>query len=164
MAWNERPREERTLLNPAYCASLLWHAAQGHMSFDRAPLAFEEAFLVLPVVLDRRTREALPRDTRTSLATWLEAVPFVRNNIIYRSQFMAEFTKEALLFGGIHGLLFISGGRVHGMDCWRSAVRRSLRDSSDEVRVTAKKAEFIGRWFGHAGSAATVLALVGVRP
>lgn len=163
-AWNERTREERTLLNPGYCANLLWHAARGHTSIGGTALAFEEAFLVLPLVLDRRTREALPRDTRTSLATWLEGDPLARGRIASRAQILAEFTKEALLFGGVHGLLSISEGQVVGVDAWSKAVRKSLRGSSDEVRETAKKAEFAGKWFALAGAAATVLALMGVRP
>jgi hypothetical protein len=163
-AWNDRSREERTLLNPGYCANLLWHATRGHASFDDTALAFEETFLVLPLVLDRRTREALPRDTRTSLATWLEGNPLARGRIASRAQLLAEFTKEALLFGGVYGLLSISEGQVVGVDAWRNAVRKSLRGSSDEVRETAKRAEFVGKWFAHAGAAATVLALIGVRP
>jgi len=163
-AWNDRSREERTLLNPGYCANLLWHATRGHASFAGAALAFEEAFLVLPLVLHRRTREELPRDTRTSLATWLEGDALARGRIASRAQLLAEFTKEALVFGGVHGFLSIIGGQVLGADPWRKAVRKSLRGSSDEVRETAKKAEFVGRWFAHAGAAATVLALIGVRP
>lgn len=163
-AWNDRSREERTLLNPGYCANLLWHAARGHASFDGSPLAVEEAFLVLPLVLDRRTREALPRDTRTSLAIWLERHSLARGRIASRAQLLAEFTKEALLFGGVHGLVSISEGKVAGLDAWRRAVRKSLRGSSDEVRETAKKAEFAGKWFAHAGAATTVFALIGVRP
>lgn len=165
-AWNERSREERTLLNPGYCANLLWHAARGHASFAGASLALEEAFLILPLMLDRRTREALPRNTRSSLATWLEGDALVRGRIASRAHLLADFTREALLFGGVHGLLSITRGQVVGTDtdAWGKAIRKSLRGSSDEVRETAKKAEFVGRWFAHAGPAATVLALIGVRP
>lgn len=163
-AWRERSREERTLLNPGYCANLLWHATRGHTALAGAALAFEEAFLVLPLVLDRRTRETLPRDIRTSLAAWLEGDALVRGRITSRAQLLADFTREALLFGGVHGFLSISGGQVVGEDAWGKAVRKSLRDSSDEVRETAKKAEFVGKWFAHAGASATVLALIGVRP
>ena len=163
-AWNDRSHEERTLLNPGYCANLLWHATRGHASFAETALPFEEAFLVLPLVLDRRTREALPRHTRTSLATWLEGDALARGRIASRAQLLAEFTKEALLFGGVHGLLSISDGQVVGVDGWTKAIRKSLRGSNDEVRETAKKAEFVGKWFAHAGAAATVLALIGVRP
>jgi hypothetical protein len=163
-AWNERSREERTLLNPGYCANLLWHATRGHASFNGSHLAFEETFLVLPLVLDRGIREALPRDARTSLATWLEIDPLARGRIASRAQLLSKFTREALLFGGVYGLLSISHGRVIGADDRQRVVRESLRRASNEVRETAKKAEFVGRWFAHAGTAATVLALIGVRP
>ena len=162
--WSERSREERTLLNPGYCANLLWHSTRGHASLDGDALAFEEAFLVLPIVLDRCTRDALPRDTRTSLATWLGGDALARGRIATRAQILAEFTKEALLFGGVHGFLSIHEGRVAGAGAWSKAVRKSLRASSDEVRETARKAEFVGKWFASAGSAATVLALMGMRP
>jgi hypothetical protein len=164
IVWAERPREERTLLNPGFCSNLLWHATRGHASLDGTALALEEAFLILPIVLDRRTREALPRDTRTSLAAWLELEPLVRGRIATRAQLLANFTKEALLFGGVHGFITSANGRIHGGDEWGKAVRKSLRASSDEVRETAKRAEFVGKWFAHAGSVATVLALIGVRP
>lgn len=162
--WTDRSREERTLLNPAFCASLLWHATRGHESFNGSALAFEESFLVLPIVLDRRTREVIPRDTRTSLAAWLEVDPLVRGKIATRAYLLAGFTREALMFGGVHGLVSIAAGRVYGRDGWRKAIRQSLRESNNEVRETAKKAEFVGKWFAHAGDAATVLALTGVRP
>ena len=163
-AWLERSREERTLLNPAFCANLLWHATTGHSVCNGTALAFEEAFLVLPLILERKTREALPRNIRTSLVVWLEANPLVRGRIATKAQHLAEFTKEALLFGGIHGFITIHEGCIHGRHQWARAVRKSLRKSSDEVRECARKAEFVGRWFAHAGAVMTVLALIGVRP
>jgi hypothetical protein len=88
----------------------------------------------------------------------------MRGQIASRAQLLVRFTKEALLFGGIHGLMTISDGQIHFVDTWDSAVIKSLNDSSKEVRECAKKAEFIGKWFAHTGAAATVLALIGVRP
>lgn len=162
--WTDRSRDERALFNPGYCANLLWHATRGHESVDGTGLAFEEAFLVLPIVLDRKTRETLPKGTQTSLATWLDMAPDLRARIATHAQLLVGFTKEALLFGGVYGLISITGGRVLGNQEWRKAVGKALRESSDEVRETAKKADFVGKWFAHAGSTATVLALIGVRP
>ena len=117
-AWLERSREERTLLNPGFCANLLWHATRGHIACNGTALAFEEAFLILPLILERKTREALPRDIRTSLVAWLEADPLVRGRIATKAQYLAEFTKEALFFGGIHGFITIHEGRIHGRYQW----------------------------------------------
>lgn len=162
--WARRSREERTLLNPGFCAQLVWHAARGHVAPAGTAMPFEEAFLVLPMVLERKTREALPRDTRTSLAVWLEVEPLVRGRIAARARLLAGFTRESLLFGGLHGFIRIEEGRIFSGEGWSKAVRKSLRTSSDEARECAKKAEFVGRWFAHAGAATTVFALIGVRP
>ena len=85
MPWAERSREERALLNPGFCAQLLWCAARSCVR-DGGGLSFEEAFLVLPFVLHRGTREALPRGTRTSLAVWLDANPLARGRIATRAR------------------------------------------------------------------------------
>ena len=65
--WRERSLEERNLLNPGFCATLLWYAAQGYASERKMPMAIELSFLVLPLVLHLETRESLPRAITTSL-------------------------------------------------------------------------------------------------
>jgi hypothetical protein len=77
---------------------------------------------------------------------------------------LVPFTKEALTFGGVHGLIRLDGGKLRAQATWQRAVNRTLTESSDEVKDCAKRAAFIGKWFAQAGSAATVLALIGVRP
>jgi hypothetical protein len=162
--WSQRSREERALLNPGFCVNLLWHAARGYASVDDTGLPFEEAFLVLPFVLHRETREALPRDTRTSLAVWLNDNPLARSRIASRAQLLVPFTKEGLTFGGVHGVIRIEEGRLYSEEACKEVVNRSLRASSDEVLGCTNRAEFIGRWFAKTGSASTVLALIGVQP
>jgi len=162
--WTQRSREERALLNPGFCANLLWHAARGYAGASDSALSFEESFLVLPLVLHRETREALPRDTRTSLAAWIEDNPLARGRIASRAPLLVSFTKEGLTFGGVHGFILLDGGRLYAKTTWKIAVNRALRESSDEVRGCAKRADFVGKWFAQTGSAPTVLALIGVRP
>ena len=159
----ERSCEERALLNPVFCAQLLWYAARS-CARDGDGLSFEEGFLILPIVLHRTTRKALPRGTRTSLAVWLDANPLGRGRIATRAHLLVPFTKEAMMFGGMHGLLQLEGGRLDAVDAWRIRVNRAIRISSDEVKECAKRAEFIGKWFAATGSASTVMALLGVRP
>lgn len=162
--WALRPREERALLNPGFCANLCWHAACGYEVASDGNLSFEESFLVLPILLHRETREALPRDTRTSLAVWLDNNPLARGRIASRARLLITFTKDALTFGGLHGFIRLDGGRLHAEANWKRTVNRALRGSSDEVRSCAKRAYFVGKWFAQTGNATTVLALMGVRP
>lgn len=162
--WSQRSQEERALLNPGFCANLLWHAARGYAGEGNEDLSFEESFLVLPFVLHRETRETLPRDTRTSLAVWLSNNPLASRRIASRARMLVKFTKEAMTFGGVHGFIRIERGKIYAEESWKRAVNRSLKSSSDEVRTCAKRANFIGKWFAQIGNATTVLALMGVKP
>lgn len=163
--WALRPLEERRLLNPAFCAQLIWRAARGHSSSNIGPLAFEQAFLILPLVLHGELRASLPRDTRTSMAVWLETAPVARRWIAAGARLLVPFTKEALLFGGVHGFITFDRINVRAVErAWGRAESRAVSQSTDEVKDCVKRAEFVGKWMASTGSAPTVLALLGVRP
>lgn len=162
--WAERSREERSLLNPCFCANLLWHAARAYADESDTALSLEESFLVLPFVLHRETREQLPLSARTSLAVWLDENPLARGVVGSRARLLVPFTREAILFGGLRGFIRPDRGLVHAEPRWRRSINRVLAESSDEVRHCAKRAAFVGKWFAQSGSAVTVFALVGVRP
>jgi hypothetical protein len=143
----------------------VWCAARGHVSAGNTALSLEEAFLVLPMVLHGEIRQSLPRDTRTSLPVWLETEPLARRWIAAGARRLVPFTKEALLFGGVHGFIELAGPQVRAVEArWAKAEARFTNHASDEVRDCVKRAEFIGRWLAQTGSAPTVLALLGVRP
>jgi len=98
------------------------------------------------------------------LVVWLDNNPLARGKIASRARLLVKFTKEGMTFGGVHGFIRIEQGKLHSEDSWKQSVNRSLKTSSDEVRKCAKRADFVGKWFAQIGSAATVLALMGVRP
>jgi len=162
--WMARSPEERALLNPSFFSLLFWHAATGHMAEGGVGLPFSTAFLVLPMVLHRETREALPKMVTTSLPVWLDDNQLVRARLAERAHTLVPYTKEALMFGGMRGFLNVSVDAVSAEHGWKRKISAELRRSSDEVRCCAKRADFLGRWFARAGSPATVMALMGVRP
>lgn len=164
ISWASRPPEEKALLNPSFCSCLLWHAAAGYSSAVGTPLPFDVAFLVLPMVLHRQTRESLPRSTTTSLAVWLNNNPLSRSRVADHARTLAPFTKDAMMFGGVHGLFEMKGGTVAANGDWKKPIASGLKDSTDEVRSCAKRAEFIGTWFANTGSPSTIMAILGVRP
>ena len=164
IAWDERAWEEQSLLNPCFCANLLWHAATGYESEGDSFLSFEEAFLVLPMVLHQGTREALPTSVRTSFAVWLQENPLSASRITTRAQYLVPYTKEAMMFAGTGQLIEIVGGKLRAIDSLKRKINKALWESSDEVRDCAKRAKFVGRWFALSGGPATVLALLGVKP
>lgn len=164
MRWAERPLEERVLLNPAFCASLLWHFAAAGGEDGRRSLSLVESFLVLPTVLPRVTREALPRSTRTSLAVWLDENPSFQATLAGRAKALVPFSRDALIFGGTRQFIRLSQDLVHAELSWRRRANAATRQASAETQMCAKKAAFLGAWFAESGSASTVMALMGVRP
>jgi hypothetical protein len=162
--WTSRPAEERALLNPSFCSCLLWQASVGYESATHAPLPFDISFLVLPTVLHRETRESLPKVVRTSLAVWINDNPLARSHIADRARTLVPFTKEAMMYGGLHGLFELKGSAIAANLEWKKRIAADLKDSTDEVRSCAQRAEFVGKWLASSGSSGTVMAILGVRP
>lgn len=165
--WLNRTYEERHLLNPAFCSLVIWHAAKGaakEASVPRISLSFLEAFLILPIVLHRKSRESLPQRLNTSMPIWVESQPLLIASLPQRAKSLNSYTKEAIVFGGTSGMFEIKDHALLTNDSASRDINRALKQTSDEVRSCMKKAEFLGRWFAHTGTPETVFTLVGVRP
>ncbi|QYY34570.1 three component ABC system middle component [Ruficoccus sp. ZRK36] len=166
-SWTHRPYEERNLLNPAFCSVLLWHAARGAASKASSPrnsLSLIEAFLILPLVLHEKTRISIPKVITTSMPIWIDSEPLIVASFPSRCRSLVPHTKEAISFGGQKNLFSIENNEIIIIEALKSNINKFLRETSDEVRECAKKAEFIGRWFAHTGNPETIFTLLGVRP
>lgn len=115
------------------------------------------------MVLHGPTRRALPKSVRTSLAVWVGEHSDLRAMLPRRAQALSPFAKEALAFGGIHGVLKIEqGARLSGdIDADKTL---SVARPSDEVVECGKRSVFAGRWLARGGPPSTVMALLGAKP
>lgn len=162
--WTERPLEEAYLLNPSFCALLLATTVQEYVDTAQVEMPYALTFLVLPVVLHKPTREALPRAVSTSLASWIDDHGEITLRFPDRARSLASFTREALLFGACRLILQVSGGGALTRGSVAPSAKTYLGQATDEVRECFAKARFVGRWFAKAGNAPTVMALWGVAP
>ena len=163
--WDLRTNEEASLFNPSFCATLLAETAIDHQRRGHQPLPLPLAFLVLPVVLHRSTRQALPSTTVTALLPWIELNRETLAGFPARVTSMRDITREALVFGLQHGVLDIAepAALAVGPDR-RTATPRRTPMFTDEVRECLDRAAFVGRWFASAGTTATIFASLGVSP
>lgn len=165
--WNERTHEERHLLNPAFCATLLWQAAlgaAGNKKSLRSSLSYAEAFLILPLILHQATRSSLPIRINSSLPVWVSENPLLLASLAGRAKALVPHTKEALVFGAGGDLYQIEGHLIQINASKTSDISAVLRETSDEVRQCNKKAGFIGKWFTRTGTPETIFTLLGIRP
>lgn len=167
IVWHERAHEERHLLNPAFCSILLWLAGKGsseNIKSPRVTLSFNEAFLILPLVLHQKTRDSLPSRTISSLPVWVNDNPLVIENLPRRARSLVPFTKFAIVFGGNGGLFRFERDEMIIIAEREPDIRAMASQASEEVQQCMKKAKFLGKWFTHTGSPETIFTLLGIRP
>lgn len=163
VAWVDQPLEEARLLNPAFLGAIVWACTEGYGSETAKGLPYALAFVALPVVLHRPTRDTLPSGIRSSLPLWLSDNPRALVGFAERASSLVPAVKAALLFASKGGLLSIADGRLIAQR--RPKVMKTVEaETTDEVRQCFGKGRFVGRWFARAGNVDTVMALWGVAP
>jgi hypothetical protein len=163
--WPDRVVEEANLFNPAFCATLLVRTVEEFSKKAGWPLPFALAFLVLPIVLHRRTREALPGSTITSLLPWLQDNRQHLVNFPLRVKRLRAITQEAILFGLQYQTLALGPEGALTTGPKRQAVtERRTPLFTVEVRHCVDRAGFLGRWFAVAGTTVAIFAAWGVAP
>lgn len=163
LPWKERPTEVARLFNPAFLATLLWFCTKGYSEIDAQGIPYSLIFVAIPVILRKSTREKLPKTTSTNLLGWLAANPKVQVRFAEQASYLVPLVKEGVLFATNGNRLEISNSRLLIASEPENLVT-FLKQTSEEVRNCAKKAEFIGRWFAKSGDYKTVMALWGVMP
>lgn len=163
-AWSERPAEVGNNFNPAFCGWLLREAVEGYAAVTATGLPFPMAFLVLPVVLHRPTRELLPRSAVTGLHPWLREHPEARIGLAERASHLGSITRESLLFLAAHGLVTLTDDATLVVSGNLGRGKAPILRGSEQVKECVAKARMVGGWFAGGGDAATVFQMWGVRP
>jgi hypothetical protein len=94
IAWEERPIEVANLLNPAFCALLLRGTVLEYAKTASAGMDFPLVFMVLPIVLHKATREALPKTTISKFHAWFQEHQALRIGFSTRVQQLAPFARH----------------------------------------------------------------------
>ena len=161
--WAERSIEEANLLNPAFCCGVVAASAAGYLAACDEGLPFPLAFMVLPVVLYKPARQALPRSDK-SMAAWLVENENVRIGLSKRIISFKPHTREAILFGIRHGWLSMGNeGRIESAKM-PSQIEYLATKLTGEPRECFRKALMLGKWIAKSGTAVTVMNIWGIRP
>lgn len=163
--WDQRPREEANLFNPAFCAVILSEFVKEFQKAKGSSCPYALLFCALPIALHGKTRWALPSTTLTSLYTWRERNPEVLVGFAVRARSLRPIAQEALRFAIDRAALAFAGdgGLVRGAR--PLTVGKKFEDGltvdASECVVTAR---MLGRWFAKAGTTSTIMAAWGVKP
>jgi hypothetical protein len=163
LSWPERPPEEAANLNPAFCAELIGRAVSEFNRARRTPLNIATAFVVLPLILHKPTRDRLPGRANAVFATWVAEHNSLLAELPDRVNRLRPVSREALLFGLRHRLLSVQDGElVPGEHSIRGTTKTT--PSTDDVDAARKAANLVGRWFANQGTQTGVLQGIGIAP
>jgi len=162
--WTERTREEAHLLNPSFCCVALSSACAGFSIPNNQPLPFALAFMVLPIVLHKHTRESLPRNTRTSLPAWLQDHADARIGFYERLMALKPHTREALRYGLVFDWMAMGDSGLIRCVVTGNQINRAIRSLDGDAQECISRARFLGKWLCTSASTETLMALWGIRP
>ncbi|TGQ80255.1 hypothetical protein EN850_13310 [Mesorhizobium sp. M8A.F.Ca.ET.207.01.1.1] len=171
LSWRERPQEEASLFNPAFCGELLVRALVHYRKQTSSvrPLAqlsgampLPYAFLIPPLILHPGSRRALPGKANTAFASWAGENADMLSVLPDRVLRLRPVTREALLFlSQIHAITIDREGMNLGQQPLRLGSK--LTATTKEVEEIRRAAALLGRWFASQGESASVLQTMGVR-
>ena len=163
--WSHRVIEEANLFNPAFCGALITQMTYDYAKKADGGMPFPLAFLSLPIVLHRKTREALPTSTVTSLLPWIQDHRERLVDFAVRVRYLRDITREAVLFSVQSAFLTIDpDGLLRAGPRRRTATEKRTALFTAEARDGVERAGFLGRWFAAAGTTPTIFAAWGVAP
>lgn len=159
--WSERPSEVRNLLNPAFCARILYVFCAEYEKNAKGAIPFPLIYLVLPLVLHKRTREII--SSRTSFTNWLQENGQVKIGFGRRAKELVPITNEAIeLLLQSQKIYLNSDGFIKINEAVKKLSRTRFIDS--EVKECIIKAEHVARWFASTDKVEMIYINLGVRP
>jgi hypothetical protein len=158
--WDERTSEIANLLNPAFCASVIYSVVFEYQKQKGTPMPFVLTYLILPIILHKNTRERIK--SRTNMIVWIQKFPDVLINFPQRARSMISFTNEAIEYLLLHKIISFSGSDI---SISKTLSKATMQKSTDvEILECYNKSEHLGRWFAQVGVEENIYAAWGVKP
>lgn len=160
LSWEHRPIEVANLLNPPFCAEILRRCFFAYEKQVGDYFPYPLTFLVLPIVLHKKTREMISSKTRDHLDAWLHKHQEVRIGFAERAKQLIPITNEALTF-------LLNSDSVEVNDYAKLIMKDyspNKINEDNEVSDCFKKSEIVGKWFAKSGNPITIYTMWGVRP
>lgn len=159
--WDQRPFEIRNLFNPAFCGLILFRALQGYEEENEEGMPFSLALLVLPLCLQKDSRQIVSSSPRSYLLKTIESNPQLLIGFANRVNDLLPFALEAFGLLMERGCFIVSpDGRIKTVS---DRVRKSVTGTEESVSCQ-RVARIIGKEFARIADRVTVYTSFGIRP
>ncbi|KUO76694.1 MAG: hypothetical protein APF81_11525 [Desulfosporosinus sp. BRH_c37] len=159
--WESRAKEIAYLLNPAFCGRIIYHAIKTYSEETKRPMPFPLVYLILPLVLHRKTRQRIKSVTQMQI--WIQRNPDVLIGFANRTESMVQITNEAVEFLMQSGIVTLTNNADLDLEQLFKSLSAS-KYTNDEIKECISKSSNIAKWFAKAGTVETIYISWGVRP
>lgn len=155
--------ETLRLLNPAFLATLIGHAATGYSEHRDQGLPFALSFIVPPLVLHKDTRVVLPKMITSKLPDWAHKNSAELAFLPEHARELQPVVRSAILIGVHFDIIqFDDDARVRASSRFNPKGTQKELKKSEDVGEIMKKSHFMGRWLSVSGNQPTVLSILGI--
>lgn len=162
IGWTERNTIVANLFNPAFCGEIIRATAKEYNKHTNTNFPYAFAFLVLPILLHKATRERMPRSVRTYYFVWVEQNDDLFFDFPKRTRSMVKYTKEALLFLLAHNKIELNEkAEILASD---EKVKTINKDEYQEYNDILKKAEMLGKWLSSTSDVKSIYSFLRITP
>lgn len=159
--WDQRPIEIRNLFNPAFCGLILFRALQGYEEEDTRGMPFSLSLLVLPLCLQKDSREVIAGSPRSYFLKTVEKNQQLMVGFAERVTQMLPYALEGFGLLMERGCLTVAeDGRIQTVP---NKVRKSIK-GTDETVSCQRIARIVGKEFARIADRVTVYTTLGIRP
>jgi len=159
-SWFERSPEVSYLLNPAFCARILYGTILSYKKECKRDFPFVLSYLVLPIVLHKETRQRVK--TVSHMQVWLQKNPELLIGYAQRAKSLISITSEATEFLLQGGKAAFNGDSIIITCPIKPSMLKCVSD--EEMIECFQKAEAVGKWFARNGTVENIYQSWGVRP
>lgn len=159
-SWFERSPEVSYLLNPAFCAGILYRSILSYKKECQRDFPFVLSYLVLPIVLHKETRQKIK--TTTHMQVWIQRNQELLIGYAKRSKSLVPITSEAIEFLLQNATISFNGDGIVITHPLKESKFKNISD--EEMKECFKKADAVGKWFARNGTVENIYQSWGVRP
>jgi len=159
--WDQRPRELKTLLNPAFCGLLLARAIAGYEEKIGKPMPYSLVLIILPLALHEKTRSVFKTKAKSYLTTILREHPEIQVGLAERTKGLMPYCMEAFAYLSERSLIVVNSEGCVSVD--QSKITKTPKGTVD-TKNCQTVAKSLGKKFAEAGDRTTVFTSLGIRP
>ncbi|WGS60302.1 three component ABC system middle component [Vibrio lentus] len=153
--------EVTELLNPAFCALIYASIVDGYNSKSKLKIPMYMPYVLMPVVLHKESRRAIPGTSRSKLHIWLQNEPQITIGLTDRINNLESYISRGSMILKSNNFMVLDENFRISLKNKRKL--QTMIKESEYISEYTNRARCLGNICGSFNSESTLLALLGVK-